>query len=192
MARRGTAQAQHLCSIKSKGRKMEFDDFTTEEALKRFDSMNYTYGQMVSHYEIRHIVQLPEKLPIHNVPAGKAIKEYEQFSWELLRRVDLFKIVLSERKMVLKNIKGQGFSIIQPNEHTEYAIDLITKGIEKAVKKSQHTLNVTNITLLNTGERSQHAEISAKVSALAEHMTKSADKLGNLAEKQARLERKDD
>lgn len=44
--------------------------------------------------------------------------------------------MLSDYKMFIKNIRGDGYSIIQPKEQVQYAYDCLTADIKKALKEA--------------------------------------------------------
>lgn len=113
---------------------------------------NYADGSLIKHEWLK------EKFGLKKIILGdydsvedfiKAI-DTQQFCYMSL--VDRLRWqLLSDYKMFIKNIRGDGYTIIQPKEQVQYAYDCLTADIKKALKEA--TAIISNVRRFNDFEQ---------------------------------------
>ena len=98
---------------------------------------NYADGSLIKHEWLK------EKFGLKKIILGdyESVEDFikaidtQQFCYMSL--VDRLRWqLLSDYKMFIKNIRGDGYTIIQPKEQVQYAYDCLTADIKKALKEA--------------------------------------------------------
>jgi hypothetical protein len=92
------------------------------------------------------------------------LKDYEFAYMGLVDklRTDL----LSEYKVYLKNIRGDGYTLLPAKEQTDYAMKSINNGIKKVISEGLKILQNIQLETLSMEERQKNTDSIAKASLL--------------------------
>jgi hypothetical protein len=102
--------------------------------------------------------------------------EYQERCFMFLSSMDGFRDeLLFRHKMALKNIRGEGYLIIRPADHTDFAIQEAAKLIARGLRKGADILENTDFTQLSSDELRKNSDAQAKLGSLR---SLSKEKLG--------------
>lgn len=108
-----------------------------------------------------------------DVPAPKTLAEYKDHSFTLMSRVEAFKDwLMTERKIVLRNVRGTGYQIVPPSEQALFAAETWVKAIEKGAKKSIAYLTNARTEDLTAEERKRHIDTEIRIRGASDILTK--------------------
>ena len=99
-------------------------------------------------------------------------KSAKDYVWKRLQRFEEFRgRLLVEHKIDLKNIRGQGYMVVAPEDQTRIAMDDTVRGIGKAIQKGQARVTNVDIAKLSDESRKENADAMARLAGLGS-MTK--------------------
>ena len=103
----------------------------------------YSYGDLIP------LIWLQERLEIiYKEKMTRAEFQALQFQW--LTQMDGLKTVLLERYcMLFKNIRGEGYQIVLPNDQSDEAMVELKKNVGREMRKCQAILANVNMNLLS-------------------------------------------
>lgn len=117
----------------------------------------YTYGQIVSHDELLTAFDLPK-------PVGKiTTEEYEHWRLAVLSQQDaLSEWLLEERNMLLVNVPGQGYRIMEPEMQSGHALERGMKRVRREVKRMIRQLHYVDRSALTHEQARENADALAR------------------------------
>lgn len=116
-----------------------------EDAVKLFG-----YGDIIS-YD-----WLYENFKIEKMQIGTA-ERFKELQIEFMVAIDKFKDeLLLRHSMLLKNVRGVGYQILQPMDHSYQAVFSATKGLTKVIRKLTKEINTVNMNMLTSDEKKEH------------------------------------
>ena len=141
-----------------------------EKLIKYVADQGLTYGDVLLHDDIEHAAGL-------SVPKLSVVREMkdqhelhkcmQEYQFALLAAVEsLKKHMLIEHKMLLVNVRGQGYRIVQPNEQTDAAVRAGMKQVRKGLRTTAEGLEHTNVALLSAEEKSYNSSAKARLKGL--------------------------
>ena len=121
----------------------------------------YAFGDVVSHEELDRLLE------IERPPGRMTAAEHDALKWRFLGEMDaLTTTLLVEHQILLRNIRGQGYILIQPSEQTAVALADLHAQIGRALKKGANRLAFIRLDLMTEEERQRNVAARAHVSAL--------------------------
>lgn len=80
------------------------------------------------------------------IQEASTIDEYKRNSLEFLRCIEGLKdALLMDHKIALRNVHGEGYAVMPPNEQTAYGVRVGLRGVEKSLKQMRKV--ITNVSL---------------------------------------------
>lgn len=148
---------------------MNDDDFKPLPAWKNavavLFSGKYTYGDIVSHEELRSALGLPK--PVEKLHVDK-VKQWEH---RLLAQVDQLSAYLLEEKFIcLRNVIGEGYMLVPPGEQTAFAVKQGQKDIKKSLRHMGRRLSFVDRTALTSEQAKENADALARLSFLQQQV----------------------
>jgi len=117
-----------------------------------------TPGKIITHFELEKILHLD--------------RNAKDYPFKKLSRVqELRERILVEYKIDLKNIRGQGYMVVAPEEQTRLAIDDTIRGIGLAISKGYNRVVNTDVAKLTDESRKENTDAIARLAGLGS-MTK--------------------
>jgi len=133
-----------------------------EKAINEF-----TYGDFIPYEWLRDTMDLP--LPKGNIPYNK----HQEYQLKWLGAKEKFKNwLLEEHQMDLQNVRGGGYTIMQPKDQSSIAYRTLGNGLKKNLKKATRSLLNVNSSLLTTEQRRDNANKLAITASLNAMTTK--------------------
>lgn len=114
-----------------------------------------TYQQLYTWFEVE---QPGETTPY---PVGE--KARLQFFSQMTKFQEA---LLRERQVALQNVVGLGYRIVYAREQSQWGYEEFIKDLKRSFRKGRERIVYTNLTELTPGERQQHADYLAKISAI--------------------------
>jgi len=128
-------------------------------------------GDIISHEEIRILIGLQEPTyddldQIPNTRRVELIKERtKNYQFAYLQEVeDLKDCLLKDHKILLKNVRGEGYRLMPPHEQTHEAMSTLKKEVGVSIKKANDVLTNVRIEVLDFEHRQEHLDAQAKLS----------------------------
>ena len=135
-----------------------------DDALAQFDKDGFKDGDIVSHDWIRWALDI-------KVPAR--LEEVNELQFLLLSRLDEFRDrLLIERKIALRNVRGDGYLIVPPYDQARYAAEQGLKYIRKGLEKAEELLEHARLDEMSTDERKRHVDAQCKFDGMKGIMTR--------------------
>ena len=101
------------------------------------------------------------------IPEAVTIKDDRENRMMLLERFTALRdYLLTERKIALKSLQGIGYQVIPPNEQAEYAAELSSKLIKKAIQKGSELMENTRTEELFSSDRKRHFDAQVKMQGI--------------------------
>lgn len=125
------------------------------------DKFNFRYGDIIPHNWFFQAfgIEVPNSKTLH-AQGKKAQMEF------MANFIKLEENLLEERQMCLKNIRGQGWKIIEPHEQTAFSIADGSHEMKKALKRMYHRQLNVNDALLTAEQKRENSDALAKTSML--------------------------
>lgn len=126
---------------------------------------NYSDGTLIPHEWLRRKfglkqLQLEDFDTVEEFLEGHKRQQFTYMSMTDKLRWQL----LEEEKMYIKNIVGEGYVVIPPQEQTKYGYDEFLKSVRKAIRESDLIMN--NVRFVPDEQRHKDNDIRAKCSIL--------------------------
>jgi hypothetical protein len=100
-------------------------------------------------------------------PNHGSFDEYQKYQFAFLEAIDGFKNELLEsHQIAISNIRGEGYRVLQPKEHTEYAETTFKKALKKCTTMSVKILTHTRFDVLDDNERKASADAMGRIAAV--------------------------
>lgn len=94
-------------------------------------------------------------------------QEFEKKSLEFLAFIERFKeLMLTEHKIALKNIRGEGYMLIHPRNQTPEAMKNLKKTIRRGFRKTEDMLTNIQRSMLSLQEKQENLEAISRVAAI--------------------------
>lgn len=126
---------------------------------------NYSDGTLIPHEWLRRKfglkqLQLKDFDTVEDFIEGLKRQQFTYMSMTDKLRWQL----LEDYKMYIKNIIGEGYAVIPPQEQTKYGYDEFLKSVRKAIRESDLIMN--NVRFVPDEQRHKDNDIRAKCSIL--------------------------
>lgn len=123
------------------------------------DAQAFDYGQTITFDWLRKAFDLPEF-------AEGTKEEFQRSQFTFLEHMDGFRdALLHTQKKALRNIRGVGYLVIQPNEHADFAKDKFRYYIAKGIEAASEILENTAFDRLTQEELQASRDAQAKIAA---------------------------
>lgn len=100
-------------------------------------------------------------------PVNGTFDDFQKYQFAFLEAIDGFKNELLENhQMAIVNIRGEGYRVLQPKEHTGYAEEKFKKDLKKCAIKAVSILTHTKFDALDDNERRQSADVKGRIAAM--------------------------
>lgn len=129
-----------------------------KEAL---DNFTFCYGDVIPHKWF--YVHFGLKEPTATTRYGESKESAMLFMANFKRLEDA---LLEERQMALRNIRGEGWEVVTPNEQTDWAMHTGTHEMKKALRKMYSRQMNVNHSMLTIEEKKENADSLARTSML--------------------------
>lgn len=124
-------------------------------AIDQFDADGFQDGDLVSHEWLKYALDLPEPT---------SLDDAKRCQFLALSRVEDFKErLLSERKIALQNVRGEGYRVVPPREQAALAAETVGHYLNKGLSQGRRLVSNTRVSVLTAGERRQHDDTAAKM-----------------------------
>lgn len=128
-------------------------------------------GDIVSHDDLRLLIGLEEPTydDLDQVPNARRVEIIKErtksFQFTYLQEVeDLKDCLLKEHKILLKNVRGEGYRLMPPHEQTGEAMSTLKKEVSGSIRKANDVLTNVRIEILDFESRQEHLDAQAKLS----------------------------
>lgn len=126
---------------------------------------NYSDGSLISHEWLRDRLGLKE-LSVEDFDSVKDFIEglkIQQFAY--MSFVDSIRWQLLEgEKMYLRNVRGDGYIILNPKDQTKYGYEKFVKDVKKAIEEAELIMN--NVKPVDMEQQSKDNDMRAKFSIM--------------------------
>lgn len=126
---------------------------------------NYSDGRLIPHEWLRWKFGLKE-LKIEDFPSVKDFVEgirLQQFAY--MSFIDALRWQLLESEsLYLRNVRGDGYIILNPNDQTKYGYDRFLKDVRKAIEEAGLIMN--NVKPVSFEQQSKDNDMRAKFSIM--------------------------
>ena len=126
---------------------------------------NYSDGRLIPHEWLRRKFGLKE-LSIEEFPSVKEFVEgikLQQFAYMSFVDALRWQLLESER-LYLRNVRGDGYIILNPNDQTKYGYDRFLKDVRKAIEEAGLIMN--NVKPVSFEQQSKDNDMRAKFSIM--------------------------
>ena len=131
------------------------------EALKRWPSAGFTWGDTVPHEWFYEAFALPVVVDTMTVKQAEVIRLKFLGQFESFRRA-----LLEEHRMDLANVRGYGYEIVTPAEASRRAFDDGIAEIKKTLRTLARRLTFVPLGQLTDEQRRENADLLARSSTL--------------------------
>jgi hypothetical protein len=137
-------------------------DTWLEHAISEYEKTNHQDGDILSHEWLKFALQ---------ITAPKTIGDAYETQWTLLSRMDAFREhLLTERRVALQNVRGDGYRIVPPSEQARYAAELAMRHIHKGLTQGARLMEHTRIDALTDSQRQRHIDAETKLAGVGHMM----------------------
>lgn len=131
---------------------------------------NYSDGKLISHEWLKDKFGLKQLLIEDFENTEDFIKglQIQQFSYMTL--VDTLRWQLLENeKMYIKNVRGDGYTVLNPKDQTQYGYDELLKTVKQAIKEAD--VIMTNVRSVPNEQQYKDNDLRAKCSILKQMLS---------------------
>lgn len=114
--------------------------------------LTLNYGDIISHKDIAKIINEPYK-------SRKYQSVVDKTKWKLL-----------EANKTIKNIVGQGYKVLEPDEYTDYSLKFMQQGLVD-ISKSDKIQRFAPVNQMSLQQRMVHNQVSDRTAILKAHMS---------------------
>ena len=131
---------------------------------------NYSDGKLISHEWLNEKFGLKRLIIEDFETTEDFIKglQMQQFSYMTLVDTLRFQLLESE-KMYIKNVRGDGYTILNPKDQTQYGYDYLLKTVRQAIKEA--SLIMTNVRAVPIEQQYKDNDLRAKYSILKQMLS---------------------
>lgn len=127
-------------------------------AVDLFTQERRTYGDLLTPGWLKHALQIPEP---------KTIAEVTSLQFLLLNRMDAFRdFLLLEHKIVLQNVRGEGYRVVHPREQAELAATEMLKYIRKGLEVGDKIIANVKTEALTDAELRRHTDTQVRLGGI--------------------------
>lgn len=131
------------------------------EALKRWPSSGFTWGDTIPHEWFYEAFNLPA------VEDHMTVKEAESIRLKFLGQFESFRrALLEEYRMDLISVRGYGYEIVTPDEASRRAYDDEMYEIRKALRSLSRRLTFVPLGQMTDDQRRENADLMARAANL--------------------------
>lgn len=121
----------------------------------------YGEGQLISHEWLKDKFGLK----VLNISDFDSIDDFlkarDDQQWAYMTCVDALRwALLEQEKMYMRNIRGDGYEIIRPEDQVKFGYDEFSKGIKKAIKEANLIMN--NVLKVPSEQQAKDNDLRAK------------------------------
>ena len=126
---------------------------------------NYADGTLIPHEWLKHKLGIKQLRPEDFASIDDFVEGLKRQQFTYMSMIDKLRWqLLEDWKMYMKNIIGEGYTIIQPKEQVKYGYDEFVRTIKKAIRES--TLIINNVRSVPYEQQYKDNDIRAKHSIL--------------------------
>lgn len=115
----------------------------------------FKYGDLVSMVWLQEAFHLQEP---------KSIEEFKSYQLDFLASMDaLRQELMEEHKLVLRNVRGAGYEVVDPNEQVEFAWHSAFGKVKQELGKLAGAIRNIRYDELSEEKRREHADAQAKL-----------------------------
>lgn len=134
--------------------------WSLSDAVQKFLEGDFADGDMLTHAWLQWALC---------IPSPRSISEVMAVQWLTLERVESFKrAMLLDHRVLLANVRGEGYRIVPPSEQARYAVENALDAMEREVGRSSMVLRQTRVEVLDNRERKRHTDATVKMGALTD------------------------
>ena len=132
-----------------------------DEILKQF-----TYGDVIPKAWLSQEMEMPE-------PVSGTFSAMKAYQFKMMAALEPLKeILLSEHKMLLYSVRGEGYLIVAPEQQTDVVWDKMRRVIHKELTRAVQGLFHLDVARLSDPARKHNADYQAKLASLRAHNSK--------------------
>lgn len=136
-------------------------------------------GDIVSHDELRLLIGLEEPTydDLDQIPIARRVEiikeKTKRYQFAYLQEVeDLKDCLLKDHKILLKNVRGEGYRLMPPHEQTHEAMSTLKKEVSVSIRRANDVLTNVRIEVLDLESRQEHLDAQAKLSFFGKSATR--------------------
>lgn len=130
-----------------------------DKAISAFDADKKAAGDMLSHDWIAWALDLPEP---------QTVADAKRHGLLLMSRFEAFREhLLTERKLALANVRGEGYIILRPGDQAHHAAMTWAKEVSKAARRAEATLRNARVDEMTDDERRRHLDTEVRISGVS-------------------------
>lgn len=122
---------------------------------------DYSHGEIITHAMLkkRFGLALPDK--DEYVDSAEFIEALQCHQFAYMTLVDKLRWqLLADKKYYMRNIRGEGYQVIQPREQVKFGFDSFIENVREAIRKAHLIMN--NVRMVPSEQRSKDNELRAK------------------------------
>lgn len=121
---------------------------------------DFYYGDIISiEWLYVHFDLHPPKIGTHD--------QFKTYQLKFLSAMDGFReLLLTEHKIMLQNVRGEGYLLVNPNEQTQIAWDKLKTEISRQINKAEAKITNINMAMLSDKAKQHNIEHQAKLSTI--------------------------
>lgn len=132
----------------------------------------YQPGELIPHHYLRKVFVITTPSFDEFESQDEFIEAVQLQQFEYMSLVEKLRDdILDEFKMYMKNVRGDGYTFLIPEEQTEYAKARTMQGIRKEMKRGFAIMQNVRFNSLTTDKKRQNADELAKLGQL-QHLLK--------------------
>jgi hypothetical protein len=133
---------------------------------------DHTPGELISHEYLRASFSI-EPPDIADYTSGRRInikefiEAYNIYNFAYMSFVTKLRdILLDNHNYYLKNLRGEGYTLLPPQEQTEYAINKVKRDLQKIMKLGLRLTSNIRVRELSDDDKRKNSDAAAKLSSL--------------------------
>lgn len=128
-------------------------------AVVELRDMGLDYGDSLTHDQLYQIIGVPNPATLRD------FVQIRQAQMAYLHNMDRIKrVLLEEDHMDMQNVRGEGYTIVKPEDQTAVAIDDMTASIRRVLGQTERRINYIDMSLLTDEQRKENTDARAKLS----------------------------
>lgn len=126
---------------------------------------NHSDGSLISHEWLRKICGLETPIISDYADTREFLDAFQATQFAYMGIVDAIRWELLEREnMYLKNIRGDGYEILNPKDQTQFGYERFIDNLRKLMKETSLIMN--NVKPVNSEQQAKDNDLRAKYSAM--------------------------
>lgn len=126
---------------------------------------NYADGSLISHEWLRKRSGIETPIISDYADTREFLEVYQANQFAYMQIVDAIRWELLEKEnMYLKNVRGDGYEILNAKDQTQFGYDRFNDGLRKLIKETNLIMN--NVRAVNSEQQSKDNDLRAKYAAM--------------------------